>query len=113
MIKDLIDLFRTRARRGAAASFAPVCMPARWRWGYDPRFEPYSDGIEWIGRPSERRFAGELWLVGDRLWHGWPDPPEFAFWALGRDGDVRCAGDFDGWPRLWRRTGEARCDGAR
>lgn len=111
MLQDFIDLFRFRARRRAAARFAPVCMPARWRWSYDARFEAYSDGIEWVGRPSAPPFAGEFWLVGDRLFHGWPDPPEFAFWALGGDGRLRCAAEFDWWPAAWTREERPGCDG--
>lgn len=127
MLEDLLFWARFRARRRAAAVFQPVCMPARWRWGYDPRFEPYSDGIEWVGRPSAPRFQGEVWLVGERLWHGWPDPPEFVFWALAA-GDapngpnrrtaqetkdaraaLRCAADFDAWPAAWTRLESAGC----
>lgn len=109
MIPDLIDLFRFRARRRAEALFEPVCMPARWRWSYDSRFEPYADGVEWVGRPAGARFAGEVWLIADRIWHGWPDPPEFAFWALDEDQAVRCAADFDAWPRSWARRETRGC----
>ena len=42
-------------------------------------------------------------LVRERLWHGWPDPPEFVFFALATDGSIWSARDFDLWPRAWTR----------
>jgi hypothetical protein len=45
---------------------------------------------------------GRRWIVRDRLWFGWPDPPEFAFFAL--DGDsIWAAVDFNHWPSRWQR----------
>jgi hypothetical protein len=42
-------------------------------------------------------------LVRDRIWHGWPDAPEFVFFALAADDTIWSARDFDHWPRNWKR----------
>jgi hypothetical protein len=45
--------------------------------------------------------AGRRWIVRERDWHGWPDPPRFVFFAM--EGDAVWAGaDFDRWPRRWQ-----------
>jgi len=54
---------------------------------------------------------GRRWVVRDRLWFGWPDPPEFV--AIAFDGDeVWAAADFDNWPRKWTGVGLARSEAA-
>ncbi|KQM98299.1 hypothetical protein [Sphingomonas sp. Leaf25] len=42
----------------------------------------------------------EVWVVRDRMWFGWPDPPEFVFFAL-QGTTIRAAKDFDHWPTAW------------
>jgi hypothetical protein len=46
---------------------------------------------------------GRRCVVRERMWHGWPDPPEFAFFALSADGSVWSARDFNTWPASWTR----------
>lgn len=77
------------------------------RWSDDPRFEPYAEWCEWVAEPETKR-GRETWLVFSRAWHGYPDPPEFAFFAMDAAGTVICAADFDWWPMAWSRedTGE-------
>jgi hypothetical protein len=36
----------------------------------------------------------------DRMWSGWPDPPEFCFFAMDND-TVWAVADFDRWPGTW------------
>lgn len=48
------------------------------------------------------------WVVTERWWHGWPDPPRFAVFAFSGDGNVWLAHDFHMWPSCWsidRRVG--------
>ncbi|WP_294325240.1 hypothetical protein [uncultured Sphingomonas sp.] len=45
---------------------------------------------------------GERWIVRDRVWHGWPDPPRHVFFATVGD-TIRAATDFDRWPPRWTR----------
>ena len=43
----------------------------------------------------------------ERFWHGWPDPPEFAFFAFVPDGSVWAAADFADWPECWNMEDKA------
>lgn len=48
-----------------------------------------------VREEGERRF-----IVRDRTWFGFPDPPEYALFVL--DGEaIWCAADFDDWPKRW------------
>ncbi len=40
-------------------------------------------------------------VVRERLWHGFPDPPQYAIFAFLPNGSIWLACDFDWWPRLW------------
>ena len=62
---------------------------------------------EVIGRFGDEAYAvadmqGELWIVRERDFHGWPDPPRYAFFAV-RGDQIWIAKDFDVWPRQWRK----------
>ena len=43
----------------------------------------------------------ELWLLIERIWNGFPDPPEYAFLAYDLGGGLIIAKDFDYLPRAW------------
>ena len=65
------------------------------------------DGHAIIGRFGDDTIAvaqvgNQNWIVRDRTWHGWPDPPEFVFFVL-EDDKIWAAADFHNWPRAWRR----------
>jgi len=45
--------------------------------------------------------AGRRWIVRERDWHGWPDPPRFVFFAV-EERKIRVAVDFDHWPMQWQ-----------
>lgn len=45
--------------------------------------------------------AGRRWIVRERDWWGWPDPPRYVVFAL-RDGRIDVAVDFTAWPSCWR-----------
>lgn len=72
-----------------------------------------SEQAQWAGHPIAGRFGddtlavcecdGRSWVVRERIFHGWPDPPQFAFFAIERDGLVWCARDFTQWPPRWRK----------
>ena len=63
-----------------------------------------------LGDPMLGRFAEDVAALGEhegmacvvleRLWHGWPDPPRYALFAV-TDGTVWAAADFDEWPAAW------------
>ncbi|MBO6604345.1 MAG: hypothetical protein JJ938_09025 [Roseicyclus sp.] len=49
--------------------------------------------------------SGQIWIVRERYFHGWPDPPRFFFFAMS-DGSIWSAADFADWPVTWcRETG--------
>ncbi|WP_288411358.1 hypothetical protein [uncultured Sphingomonas sp.] len=45
---------------------------------------------------------GERWTVRERVWHGWPDPPRYVFFATAGN-TIRAAADFADWPPRWTR----------
>ena len=72
----------------------PAWEEAR-RWSEDKRFEPYAEWCEWVAEVETKK-GREQWLALSRTWHGYPDPPEFAFFAMNAEG----AGDLRGRFRL-------------
>ena len=46
------------------------------------------------------------WFIIDRIWHGWPDPPEFAFFAFDTDKRIVTGQDFGDWPSAWTKPSE-------
>lgn len=45
--------------------------------------------------------GGRQWIVRERDWNGWPDPPRYVFFAIEPDGRVWSARDFHVWPQKW------------
>jgi len=44
----------------------------------------------------------ELWLLIERVWNGWPDPPTYGFMAYDLEGQLLTGVDFDRLPRKWQ-----------
>ena len=42
----------------------------------------------------------ERWIIRDRDWWGWPDPPRYVFFAVAGP-TIRVAVDFNHWPNRW------------
>jgi hypothetical protein len=55
--------------------------------GVDPELSAEVDGL--------------LWVVGERDWHGYPDPPRFVIVGFDAAGKVKAADDLHGWPKAW------------
>ena len=78
-------------------------MPVTWRrpdlaeiaW-WDDRFGRFAEFVYAVAEVEGRR-----WAVLERTWHGWPDPPEYAWFAVDADDRVWAARDFDWWPAAW------------
>jgi hypothetical protein len=52
------------------------------------------------------RLDGRQWIVRERDWSGWPDPPRYVLFVL--EGEtVWMARDFDRWPSLWPKPWDA------
>lgn len=46
--------------------------------------------------------SGELLALERHVWHGFPDPPEWALHVVDREArTTRCLGCFDHWPESW------------
>ena len=45
--------------------------------------------------------AGEVWLLYERDWFGFPDPPRYVVVALSADGAVIAADELNTLPRAW------------
>jgi hypothetical protein len=44
----------------------------------------------------------ESWILMDRVWFGFPDDPQFAFFAFRPDGSTICAANLDDLSPSWR-----------
>jgi len=51
---------------------------------------------------ASTRVEDQRWVVLERLWAGFPDPPRYVFFALKPDGTIWAARDFHDWPAAWR-----------
>jgi hypothetical protein len=63
-----------------------------------PILDRFGDGaLCWHRGDDEDR------VIIDRMWYGWPDPPEFAIFAFDTERRIVWATDFDHWPVPWVR----------
>lgn len=97
-ITDVRWLLRLRrARRRPVEWRAPTEVEARW-WNEHGLYGRFGDTCRALALVDGRR-----WAIRDRDWFGWPDPPEFIWFALEHDDGVWAAADFNVWPRCWGR----------
>ncbi len=77
------------------------------QWRLDAEaFERAVTVLPRLGDFGDRTYAtaqvsGQTWIVRERFFHGWPDPPRFAFFSL-EDNRLWAAADFADWPVAWR-----------
>ena len=93
--EDLVFLNRFRRCKKRDVVWRAPSAEERLRWDEHPILDRYAQGTDWIAEVD-----GRVWMVRSRLFHGWPDPPEWVFFAMEED-KVWAAGDFDWWPRRW------------
>jgi len=86
--------FRARKKRQVAWRNATP-QERDWLKG-QPELEPLGDFL--LLAPS---VEDELWLLIERIWNGWPDPPMYAFLAYDQDYRLILGKDFDVLPRTW------------
>lgn len=94
--EDLRFLWRFRGCRKRAAL---------WRAPDDAERRHY-DAHALFGRFGNHTLAraevdGRRWIVRERDWHGWPDPPRFVFFAIEAGDRIWCGADFHHWPQAW------------
>jgi hypothetical protein len=100
--QSLLDDFRYAVRFRAAKRRAVA-----WRTPDDAECAHFA-AHPLVGRFGDGTIAvatvdGRTWIVRERDWYGWPDPPQFVFFALEPGGSVWSARDFHEWPKAWTR----------
>ena len=103
--QSLFDDVRSAARFRALAK-----QPLIWLSPTDYPGDVYAD-FPALERFGDRCFAykrseDEEWLIIDRCWHGWPDPPEFALLAFDSGKKIVTGYDFSDWPTAWIKPPE-------
>jgi len=68
----------------------------RKRYDEHPLFGRFGDDTIAIADIDGRR-----WIVRERLFYGWPDPPRYVFFALEAADRIWSGADFHQWPRAW------------
>ncbi|UAJ12765.1 hypothetical protein [Polymorphobacter megasporae] len=94
LIDDIRFLVRFQRCRSTPVTWMPATACEKKRWDAHSvigRFgDPYAVAV----------VNGEEWVVRERIWHGWPDPARFVFFAVS-DERIRVAVDFNAWPQVW------------
>ena len=86
--------FRVRAKR---ATVWRQASPEEHAWlKTQPELETLGDFL-WLAPDIE----DELWLLIERVWNGFPDPPKYAFLAFDLGGALMIAKDFDHLSTGW------------
>ena len=104
--QSVMDDLRS-ARRFRRLRKLPIIWQAPDQWPGDidadfPILDRFGDGvIAWHQADTE------TWIIIDRLWHGWPDPPEYAWLVFDQEGQIIAGYDFDTWPKAWARSSNA------
>ena len=65
-----------------------------------PVVERFGDAVRAIAHVDDGPWAGQLWITLENDWYGWPDPPQFAFFAM-KNGEIWAAMNFGHWPGAW------------
>lgn len=105
--QSLIDDVRSAARFRSLAKQSIDWLPVEAYPG-----DAYKDFPE-IDRFGDSCFAyrradNEDWFIVDRFWHGFPDPPEFAFLAFDQQRQIVTGYDFADWPDRWSKPNDGR-----
>ena len=99
LFDDLRYLRRFRACRAQPIAWRqPTAQQAR-RWEAHPIVGRFGDLL------AVATLDGRDWILRQRLWHGWPDPPEFAWFVLEGDA-IWAAADVDRWPAAWTKPAD-------
>lgn len=75
---------------------------------------PYAEERSWLDEHEVwRRFGDETigtanvdglaCYVRERIWFGWPDPPQYVVLAFDNTGHIAIAMDFAIWPTAWSK----------
>lgn len=64
------------------------------------RHRRLSEYADWLIAAAD--VGPESWILMERTWSGFPDPPPFAFFAYGADGKTICEADLNAPSPRWR-----------
>ena len=95
LLEDLRYVWRFQACRKRAVSWRPPDAAERAQYETHPLFGRFGDHTIAVAEIEGRR-----WVVRERDWHGWPDPPRYVFFAIEPDGRIWVGYDFNSWPGL-------------
>ncbi len=96
IVDDLRFLLRFRRLRHLRVAWRKPSLTEADLWDAHPIVGRFGDGTYAVAEVDGRR-----WVVRDRLWFGWPDPPQFAWFVL--EGErVWAAADSNTWPQAWQ-----------
>jgi hypothetical protein len=93
---DVRFAVRFRRCRNAAASWRRADRETDAQYERHPIIGRFGDSTV-----ATAAVEGRTWIARERDWYGWPDPPRYAFFALGPDGTIWAAADFHQWPVGW------------
>lgn len=97
LLKDIVWQWRFwRSRRADIPWQRPTAQDER-RFAAFPALGRFGDFTI-----AAADFELKHWVVRERAWSGWPDPPTFVVFAL-KDETVWMARDFEDWPPGWRK----------
>ncbi|MEM8793119.1 MAG: hypothetical protein AAGE80_15980 [Pseudomonadota bacterium] len=98
LFTELLWAKRFRGLRRREVVWSDPSEADKSAWQEHPDISRFGDFLVGVAHVAQRR----CWIV-ERIWNGWPDPPEFAFFAMEAGGEVWAAADFDRWPAPWRK----------
>lgn len=101
--QSLMDDLRS-ARRFCKLRKQSIIWQAPDQWPGDiyaqfPSLDRFGDGI--VGWHEA---VSQTMIIIDRLWHGWPDPPEYAWLMFDEGGRIIAGYDFNTWPQTWVKS---------
>ena len=94
--EDLRFLWRFRGCRRRASAWRAADAAERAHYDAHTLFGRFGNHTNAVTEVDSRR-----WVARERDWHGWPDAPHFAFFAIEAGDRIWCAADFHHWPQAW------------
>ena len=93
---ELVWAWRFRKLRRQSVAWLAPSEADHAAWRADGTVEPFGDHLVAVARIDGRR----AWIL-ENDWFGWPDPPQYAFFAFDAEGAIWAATNFNHWPERW------------
>jgi len=96
LFKLIPNAFAVRLRKKTPVDWSAASkLHSEWHQSHGPLLE-FGDFLI-----ATAHVGPEWWLLIERAWFGYPDPPRFAYLAFSDDGKQVAAGDLDTVPQVW------------